>query len=153
MRCSVRALTTSLVTHALNVTIYAGQHYFVPNPSGQGLSPVWDFTSTGRNSGKKNAYVLAARAGGAPAPTGAQDVDWLVLSSVSGGLAKEVYRTDTREGQPPASVSPFSARKREHQIDIVFSVPLALLPSKSSTLPSTVSKIDICFQSKLGAHG
>ncbi|KAJ3500443.1 hypothetical protein NMY22_g19260 [Coprinellus aureogranulatus] len=85
-----------------------GQHYFVPNPSGQGLSPKWDFTSTGRNNGNKNAYVLAARAGGAPAPTGAQDIDWLALTSVSGGLAKEVYRTDTRQGQPPASCTPGS---------------------------------------------
>jgi hypothetical protein len=53
--------------------------------------------------------VIAAKAGGMPAPTGAKDVDWLLLNSVQGKLATQVYRVDTRSGQPPASVCCFVA--------------------------------------------
>lgn len=84
-----------------------GHHYFIPNPiTGQGLSPKWDLTSQGPYKGNAEAYVVAARAGGAPAPVPTRDVDWLALNSVKGSLATQVYRTDTRGGHPPASVSP-----------------------------------------------
>ncbi|KAF5330010.1 hypothetical protein D9611_010492 [Ephemerocybe angulata] len=84
-----------------------GYHYFVPNPSGKGgLSPKWDFTSTGSTKRNRNAFVIVEKVGGATAPTGKQDVDWLATKSVSGGLAGLVYRTDTRQGQPPASCVP-----------------------------------------------
>lgn len=76
-----------------------GKHYFTTNAAG-GISPRWDFTARFG----PDAFVVAAKAGGIPAPTGAQDVDWLSLTSVSGALATEVYRTDTRLGQPPKSV-------------------------------------------------
>lgn len=80
-----------------------GEHYFVTSPSGTGLSPVWDFRGASAK-GNPNAFVLAAKVGDLPAPTGSQDVDWLQLKNVTGGLATSVYRTDTRGGQPPASV-------------------------------------------------
>ncbi len=39
-----------------------------------------------------------------PAPTGSEDIDWLVLNRVIGSLATQVFRVDTRDGQPPATV-------------------------------------------------
>jgi hypothetical protein len=86
-----------------------GQHYFITNPvnATAGISPKWDFTS-GAFKGKSNAFIVAAKNAGMPALTGKQDVDWLYLQKLAGTtgeLATEVYRTDTRLGQPPASVS------------------------------------------------
>ncbi|KAF7325650.1 hypothetical protein MKEN_00414900 [Mycena kentingensis (nom. inval.)] len=78
-----------------------GEHYFVPNPSGTGLSPVWDFRHSFPDN--HNALVLAEKVGGIPAPTGPPDVDWLSLKSVSGDLATQVFRTDTVGGSPPES--------------------------------------------------
>jgi hypothetical protein len=83
-----------------------GQHYFVTSPSGTGLSPVWDFRAASAQ-GNPNAFVLGAKVGDLPAPTGSSDVDWLQLKNVSGSLATSVYRVDTRGGQPPASVCGF----------------------------------------------
>jgi len=85
-----------------------GAHYFVTSPSGTGLSPVWDFRGASAK-GNPNAFVLAAKVGDLPAPTGHQDVDWLQLKNVSGELATSVYRTNTRGGQPPASCTTGSA--------------------------------------------
>jgi hypothetical protein len=83
--------------------LYTGQHYFVPNPNGTGLSAKWDFTSSQQNC---DAFVVAAKVNQSDAPTGSQDITWVSLKSITGKLAKEVYRTDTRLGQPPANVSP-----------------------------------------------
>ncbi|KAJ7250606.1 hypothetical protein C8J57DRAFT_677223 [Mycena rebaudengoi] len=80
-----------------------GNHYFVPSPSGTGISPKWDFTSTGSNAGNANAFVIAAKAAGIPAANTAVDVDWLMLNKVQGDLASQVFRIDTAGGQPPAS--------------------------------------------------
>jgi len=87
-----------------------GAHYFITNPvTGTGLSPKWDFTSTGSNAGDENAFVVAAKAGDLPAPTGPGDVDWLSLTKVQGDLATQVFRVATVKGQPPASCTPGSA--------------------------------------------
>ncbi|CAA7269239.1 unnamed protein product [Cyclocybe aegerita] len=85
-----------------------GSHFFITSPSGTGISPVWDYRAMSAK-GNTNAFVLAAKVGNIPAPTGAKDVDWLELKSVSGDLATQIYRTDTRGGPPPASCSPGSA--------------------------------------------
>jgi len=85
-----------------------GNHYFQPSPSGTGISPVWDFRA-GAAKGNPNAFVLAAKVGDLPAPTSTNDVDWLQLKSVSGSLATQIYRTDTRGGVPPTSCTPGSA--------------------------------------------
>ena len=77
-----------------------GHHYFITNPvTGSGISPKWDFGDKG--------FVVAAKAGGEAAPTGKQDVDWLALNAIQGDLASQIFRVDTREGQPPASVPKF----------------------------------------------
>lgn len=90
-----------------------GQHYYVPNSNGTGLSPKWDFTSSAFN-GNPNAFVVAAKVNQttAPGPNGPQNVAWVSLKRITGELAQEVYRTDTRLGQPPANVSP-SHRKHK----------------------------------------
>ncbi|KAK7047324.1 hypothetical protein VNI00_006555 [Paramarasmius palmivorus] len=85
-----------------------GEHYFVASPSGTGISPKWDFTSRAFK-GNADAFILAAKQGGVPAPTGSADVDWLYLTNVQGSLADEVYRTHTKSGPPPASCAAGSA--------------------------------------------
>ncbi|KAJ7136576.1 hypothetical protein C8R44DRAFT_976133 [Mycena epipterygia] len=81
-----------------------GFHYFVTSPSGTGISPKWDFTSTGKFAGNSTAFVLAAKAGDVAAPTTpATNVDWLMLNNVQGALASKVFRVDTVNGQPPTS--------------------------------------------------
>jgi hypothetical protein len=61
---------------------------------------MWDFTASGKST------VLAAKAGDITAPTAsATNVDWLMLNSVQGSLATQVFRIDTVNGQPPTSVS------------------------------------------------
>ncbi|KAG5652367.1 hypothetical protein H0H81_005229 [Sphagnurus paluster] len=86
--------------------VILGQHYFVPNPvTGTGLSPKWDFIAQGATKGNPKAFVVGAKVNGLPAPTGAQDIDWVQLKSLTGSLATQIYRVDTRGGQPPASVS------------------------------------------------
>ncbi|KAK0192728.1 hypothetical protein F5146DRAFT_516675 [Armillaria mellea] len=83
-----------------------GEHYFITNPiTGTGISPKWDFTAT---TGNPEAFVVANGTATSPAPTGSQDVAWLFLKKLLGSLADEVYRTDTRAGQPPASCTPGS---------------------------------------------
>ncbi|KAJ8515026.1 hypothetical protein ONZ45_g7492 [Pleurotus djamor] len=95
--------------HLAKTPVILGQHFFITNPlTGVGLSPKWDFTSQGATKGNPNAFVVGARSGGIPAPTGAKDVDWLSLNGVQGGLASQVFRVDTRGGQPPASCAPGS---------------------------------------------
>ncbi|PPQ78677.1 hypothetical protein CVT25_010698 [Psilocybe cyanescens] len=87
---------------------FLGSHFFVTSPSGTGISPVWDYRA-GSAKGNADAFVLAAKVGNIAAPTGSKDVDWLQLKSVQGSLATQIYRTDTRGGQPPASCKPGSA--------------------------------------------
>ena len=100
-------LTISEVIKALSYVknpIVLGEHYFITNPiTGTGLSPRWDFTSHAFK-GNPNAFVVGSKVGDLVAPTGSQDIDWLFLTAAQGELANEVYRTDTRLGQPPASV-------------------------------------------------
>ncbi|KAI0300025.1 hypothetical protein B0F90DRAFT_1912230 [Multifurca ochricompacta] len=84
-----------------------GQHYFIVNPAG-GLSPKFDFTSSGSTAGNSNAFVVTAKVGDIPALTGHQDVDWLRPNGVSGKLASQVFRVFTKAGEPPASCSPGS---------------------------------------------
>jgi hypothetical protein len=87
--------------------IVLGQHYYVPNPNittgSPAILPKWDFTS-GAAKGAEG-YVIAAKVGSLSAPTGMNDIDWVQLKKVKGGLADTVYRVYTQGGQPPASVS------------------------------------------------
>jgi hypothetical protein len=87
---------------SLSTLIKQGDHYFITNPvTGSGISPKWDFTHTKG----PDAFVVGARVGGLTAPTGSKDIDWLQLSNVQGKLTQQIYRVDTRGGQPPTSVS------------------------------------------------
>ncbi|KAF8888604.1 hypothetical protein BD779DRAFT_1623629 [Infundibulicybe gibba] len=91
------------------LSAYRRFHYYVPNPlTGVGVNPKWDFTSQGANAGNPNAFVIAARVAGLSAPTGPSDIDWVSLSALTGELAQEIYRVDTRGGQPPATCTPGS---------------------------------------------
>lgn len=75
-----------------------GDHYFVSNSAG-GISPKFDFTK----SQKASMFVVAAKKGGVASPAGSQNVDWLQLNKVDGTMGTQVFRVDTRKGQPPAT--------------------------------------------------
>ncbi|KAI0764609.1 hypothetical protein BD413DRAFT_606239 [Trametes elegans] len=91
--------------HIVSPPEVLAQHYFVPNPTaGQGLSPKWDFTSSGAFAGVQDAFIVAKGKGTLPAPTNAtRDVAWLDVVQVQGNIASEVFRFDTVGGQPPSS--------------------------------------------------
>ncbi|KAJ6491194.1 hypothetical protein C8R45DRAFT_196806 [Mycena sanguinolenta] len=86
----------------IHVPVLDGFHFFVESPSGTGLSPEWDFSSI---TGNPNDFVIGAKVGDLPDPTGdpSFDIDWLQLSAVEGDLASQIFRIDTVGGQPPAS--------------------------------------------------
>ncbi|KAJ7828783.1 hypothetical protein B0H14DRAFT_2811499 [Mycena olivaceomarginata] len=87
-----------------------GFHYFVPSPTGTGISPIWDFTSTGKFAGNSSAFVIGSKFGDIAAPTdSAMNVDWLELKNLQGSLASKIFRIDTVNGQPPTSCAAGSA--------------------------------------------
>ncbi|GJE92676.1 hypothetical protein PsYK624_088310 [Phanerochaete sordida] len=108
-----RAITAQELIGTLAVfhpSVVLGQHYFIVNPvSGSGLSAKWDFTSASEK-GHPDAFVVGMRTGDVVAPTDpAVNIDWLSLSAVpniGGDLAADVYRVQTRGGQPPTSCTP-----------------------------------------------
>ena len=84
-----------------------GDHYFVKNPVGIGLSPTFDFRADSERE-DPNAFVIASRIGDIPSPDDpAHDIDWLELKALvgHGDLAKYAFRILTTGGQPPSSVS------------------------------------------------
>jgi hypothetical protein len=77
-----------------------GTHDFVVNPiNGVGFNTRFDFSEY---TGQKNDYFIGQGLGvykdGNPS-----DVPWFHVASIAGTLAKTVYRTDTKGGNPPAS--------------------------------------------------
>jgi len=82
-----------------------GQHYYVPNPSGSGVSPKWDFTSSGANKGNANAYMIGAKVGDIESPDSQTNIDSLMVKNIRGELADLVFRVENNGGQPPASCS------------------------------------------------
>ena len=99
-------LTTSGLMSTLGASpAVLGQHFFIPNPvTGTGISPSFDFRAASQK-GNPNGFVTCAKSGDIASPTGSKDVDWLFLTPIQGGLAKDVFRIDTKAGQPPSSVS------------------------------------------------
>ncbi|KAJ7119947.1 hypothetical protein C8R43DRAFT_1112426 [Mycena crocata] len=98
------SISASVIGSKIAAPALLGQHYFVTSPSGTGISPKWDFTSTGKFAGNTTAFVLAAKAANLTAPTNpATNVDWLALNNVQGSLASKIFRIDTVGGQPPTS--------------------------------------------------
>ncbi|KAJ3522978.1 hypothetical protein NM688_g8796 [Phlebia brevispora] len=96
--------------HEVNPPEVLAQHYFVTNPvTGQGVSPKWDFTSSGNPKffGNSNAFIIGKTKATVPAPNAAVNVNWLdvvnVGGDVGGEIADEVFRVDTVGGQPPSS--------------------------------------------------
>lgn len=98
------ALNVSSLTARLLLLL--AQHYFVPGPSGVGLDAKWDATSQSRFDRNPHAFVLATKVDQAASPDGNQNIDWVYLKAIDGDLARQVYRTNTQLGQPPAKVSP-----------------------------------------------
>ena len=98
--------------HDSNPPEILAQHYFVPNPvTGQGLSPKWDFTSSGNPKfvGDSKAVFVVRGVNNVPAPNKTTDIAWLNVANIGqdkgGRIADQVFRTNTIGGQPPSSVS------------------------------------------------
>lgn len=98
------------VFHTFNPPDILAQHYFVQNPTtGQGVSPKWDFTSSGNPQlvGNPDAIIVAKGKASIPAPHNATDINWLDVVNIGGAaggkVADEVLRTSTVGGQPPTS--------------------------------------------------
>ncbi|OAX36774.1 hypothetical protein K503DRAFT_772207 [Rhizopogon vinicolor AM-OR11-026] len=81
-----------------------GQHYYVPNPVGTGLSPKWDFTSSGATAGNPNAYVIGVKVGDLPS-SNSSNIDNLMINGIEGELATEIFRVESNGGQPPSQCS------------------------------------------------
>jgi len=82
-----------------------GQHYFVENPHKHSGAPAtvpkWDFTSAS-HKGDNEAFMIGEKVEHVKAKKHhKKNVDWLSLKSVEGHLADNVYRVDTKSGQPP----------------------------------------------------
>ncbi|KAF9459680.1 hypothetical protein BDZ94DRAFT_1312187 [Collybia nuda] len=93
-----------LIASLHNSTSHAilGQHYVIRNPiTGTGGVPKWDFTSQGVYKGNANAFVVANIDSAVPAPNPA-NAPYLRLTHLLGDLADQIYRVDTKGGQPPA---------------------------------------------------
>lgn len=102
------------------------------------MAAKWDATSQTQNP---NAFVIASKVDQAGAPTGSQDIDWVSLRGTTGQLAKQVYRTNTQLGQPPANVTLYFVNYHGQEIlnkFFVNSVLLALQKLKSNMLLYTV---------------
>ncbi|GBE88620.1 hypothetical protein SCP_1400250 [Sparassis crispa] len=95
------------ILHFANPPEVLAQHYFVPNPvTGSGLSPKWDFTSSGFFEGVSNAFVIAKANGTLPSPDNSTlDITWLEVTRVEGDIASTVFRLNTIGGQPPSTCS------------------------------------------------
>lgn len=97
--------------HESNPPEVLAQHYFVSNPvTGQGLSPKWDFRSSGNPKfvGVDEAVFVGQGVGNVPAPNRTTDIAWLNVANIGhdkgGQIADQVFRTNTIGGQPPTSV-------------------------------------------------
>jgi len=80
-----------------------GDYYFIQQNGT--LSPIWDSRSTGPFRGNPSAFVIAQKVQGIPSPDGPENVDWVELKKLSGGLATRIFRDETVKGQPPPTVS------------------------------------------------
>ncbi|KZV72710.1 hypothetical protein PENSPDRAFT_683451 [Peniophora sp. CONT] len=95
--------TQQLVDTFGDLPFILGQHYFIANPTPGGANvPKFDFTSD-RFKGDPTKFVIAARVGDIPAPTGPQDIDWLELNRTSGDLANQIFRVNTVAGTDSAA--------------------------------------------------
>jgi hypothetical protein len=129
--------------HEFRITL-VGYHYFI-NDNGT-LRPKFDFTSTGPTKGNSDAYVVATKAVDVPAPGSLHDVDWLELKGSSGKFADEVFRVDTRGGQPPTSVRSSPPYPLYPTVAILlYSATPDQVRSLSSMQQNTVSAHDLVF--------
>jgi hypothetical protein len=117
--------------HESNAPEILAQHYFIPNPiTGQGLSPTWDFRSSGNPqlTSVEDAIFVGKGIGNIPAPNKTTDVAWLNVANIGGGkggsVADQVFRTNTRGGQPPSSVSYHQFSLRGFPLICIFSAHL-----------------------------
>ncbi|THH28974.1 hypothetical protein EUX98_g5217 [Antrodiella citrinella] len=100
--------TLSIIDPVFDTPFILGQHFFVTNPTtGVGLSPEWNFASASL-AGHSDAFVIGAKVGDITSPTSPSDIDWLMLNKAEGDLASQIFRVETRGGQPPASCTPGS---------------------------------------------
>ena len=119
-----------------------GDYYFVNQNNG--LTPVFDFRSTGQTTGNPNAIFFGAKNEDAPSPDGSANIDWLELEHVSGELANAVYRVFTVLGQPPSRVSSSHDSCLSRLINIF--LPCSVLPElliSLSSMPQNIVRVHV----------
>jgi hypothetical protein len=81
--------------------LHISDHYFISNPiTNTGISPKFAQTVNGGA-----IFTVLGKKGSIKSPSGAQNVDWLQLTSIQGDWASTVFRVDTVQGQSPATCS------------------------------------------------
>jgi hypothetical protein len=110
-----------------NAVIDNGDYFFIAQ-NGK-LNPVLDERSTGQFKGNPDAIVVAQQVKSIPSPDGPENVDWVELKKVSGGLTKQIIIVETVKGQPPSTVSPTLNLCLCYSINLYIfgSAPLAVL--------------------------
>jgi len=59
---------THIIPALLSPEVIQADHYFIPNPAGTGLAPVWDFRTTKRFLGNQNAIFVGRGVGSVVPP-------------------------------------------------------------------------------------
>ncbi len=121
-----------------NLTV-DGQHYFVK--PGNALEAVWDLTSSGPFAGNSGAIVFAHPIQTAPSPDGSDNIKWVELKKISGGLANTVYRVNTVKGQPPSSVSLSVNWCLSCSINLFFFCSVSLVMLQVSSMPRNTVRV------------
>jgi hypothetical protein len=61
---------TTVIPALLSPEVVQVDHYFIPNPAGTGLSPVWNFRTNQKLHGQGNAVFVGKGAGSIVPPVG-----------------------------------------------------------------------------------
>lgn len=102
-----------------NITQVGVYFFVIQNGS---PAPMWDMRFGGPFGGDQNAFVIAKKDTSIPSPDGPQNVDWVALEKTSGGLANNIFRVETVNGQPPSSVSSSLNSYLSYLINVIFFV-------------------------------
>ncbi len=121
------------------ITVDGGYYFTYENGT---LVPVWDLTSTGPYAGNPDAIVYTEKVKSLPSPDGPDNIDWVQLKKMSGGLANLIYRVDSVQGKPPSTVSSSLVLCLPRSINVFCSASLAAM-QVSNILRITVRVYDL----------
>lgn len=121
----------SVYSDFTSIRSYLGEHTFVIASETNLIEPKFDFGLALND--EINGYVIGNKTGTIPSiDDSVDDVAWLELTALEGGLATTVFRVATIGGSPPPSVSSFLLPLLESSFKVQIS-KLILLPSYAKT--------------------